>query len=288
MNQELAIEVRDIQKSFERFMLGPLSLNVPTGAIYALIGPNGAGKTTTLDLMFGMGAPDHGEIRIFGLDHARDEVEIKRQAAYMSHEFSYTRWKRAGHVIRFIRDFYPNWNQAYCDDLMRRFGLDAEDVIDNLSWGGQIKLALVLALSRCPRLLVLDEPTSGLDPLARQTLFSELLAAIEDGTRSVLISTHNLADVERFADHIGLIKEGSVLVEGACDQLLESHRHIDFNITGQIPYGATLIEREDDRVRVISDSPDGYVETLRESGATQIRVQPLSLEELFVGLVGKA
>ena len=287
MNQELSVEIRDIQKSFEHFVLGPLSLNVPTGAMYALIGPNGAGKTTTLDLMFGMGAPDHGQIRIFGLDHARDDVEIKRQAAYMSHEFSYARWTRAGHVIRFIRDFYPDWDHAYCDDLMQKFGIHAQDVIASLSWGGQIKLALVLALARRPRLLVLDEPTSGLDLLARQTLFSELLAAIEDGNRSVLISTHNLADVERFADHIGLIKHGKMLAEGACDQLIESHRHIDFHQSGLVPPGATLIERDGDRVRVISDAPDTYIELLKERGATQIRVHPLSLEELFVGLVGR-
>ena len=287
MDQEFAVEIQDLEKSFELFTLGPLSLNVPMGAIYALIGPNGAGKTTTLDLMFGMGAPDHGDIRIFGLDHAQGDVDIKRQAAYMSHEFSYIKWKRAGHAIRFIRDFYPDWDQGYCDGLMQRFGLGSEDVIANLSWGGQIKLALVLALSRRPRLLVLDEPTSGLDPMARQMLFSELLAAIEDGTRSVLVSTHSLADVERFADYIGFIKEGKVLAEGACDQLLESHRHIDFNISGQVPPGASLVEREEDRVRVISDSPDAYTELLRERGATHIRVQPLSLEELFVGLVGK-
>ena len=287
MNQEFAVEIQDLVKTFEGFTLGPLSLKVPAGAIYALIGPNGAGKTTTLDLMFGMGAPDSGEIRILGLDHARDEVEIKRQVAYMSHEFRYTRWKRVGHAVRFIRDFYPDWDHGLCEDLMRRFGLDSEDSIAPLSTGGQIKLALVLALSRRPRILVLDEPTSGLDPLARRELFSELLAAIEDGSRSVLISTHNLADVERFADHIGLIKNGELVAEGACDQLLESHRQIDFTIGGQVPGGAKLIEREGNRVRVISSSPETYVETLKSLGASQIRVQPLSLEELFVGLVGR-
>lgn len=121
MNRSNAIEVRGLMKTFDGFKLGGLDLSVPVGAIYGFIGPNGAGKTTTLDLMFGMGAPDAGEIRILGLDHARDEVAVKLQAAYMSSELRYTQWKLVGHAIEFIRSFYPHWHHGLCDSLMQRF-----------------------------------------------------------------------------------------------------------------------------------------------------------------------
>lgn len=145
----------------------------------------------------------------------------------------------------------------------------------------------MLALARRPKVLVLDEPTSGLDPIARRELFAELLSAIKEGDNTVLMASHNLADLERFADHIGLIDDGKMLLEGASDDLLGRYKHLDFTLAGNIPEGAKLVQREADRVRVITDSPEAYVDLLGKEGAEQIQVRPLSLEELFVGTVGK-
>ena len=202
-----ALEIRGLTKSFEPgFTLGPLDLTVPTGVIYGFVGPNGAGKTTTIDLIFGMGGTDGGSISVFGLDHSRDEVEMKRRVGYVSPELDFRMWGRVGRAIEFIRGFHPSWDDAYCDHLLASLDLNRGDKIGTLSFGAKTKLAIVLALSWRPKLLVLDEPTVGLDAISRQQVFAELLAAVRDESRAVLISSHAIGDVERIADHVGMIK----------------------------------------------------------------------------------
>ena len=286
MRTENAIEIRGLSKHFPRFQLGPLDLSVPSGAMYGLVGPNGAGKTTTLDLIFGLGLRDEGEIRVLGLDHKKDEVRMKLAAAYVSPHTSYASWKYVGRAIQFIRGFYPDWDQAYCDDLLERFNIGNEDKIATLSLGAVIKLGVILALARRPKVLIMDEPTLGLDALSKRELFAELLALMGDEEHTVLMSSHNLADLERFADHIGIINEGTLLVEGSTHQLLETHRQISFTLASEPPAGACLVERDGNKARVMTDSAEDYAEALAGCGATGITVQPVTLEELLVGLVG--
>ena len=160
-----AIEIRGLEKRFPNFTLGPIDITVPTGAIYGLIGPNGAGKTTTLDLIFGMGAKRAGSITVLGLDHLRDEVAMKQQVGYVSPDLNFSSWKTVGKTIEFVRSFYPTWDDVYCDRLLKAFNLDWKAGIGTLSFGAPIKLALLLALSWRPKVLILDEPTVGLDAL---------------------------------------------------------------------------------------------------------------------------
>ncbi|MDE0454104.1 MAG: ABC transporter ATP-binding protein [Gammaproteobacteria bacterium] len=285
MQSTNAIEIRGLTKIFPRFQLGPLDLTVPAGAIYGLVGPNGAGKTTTLDLIFGLGLPEAGEIQVLDYDHRKDETDIKLAAAYVSPHTSFVSWKYVRRAIRFISAFYPDWDQAYCDHLLRRFRIDPDDKIASLSLGGATKLGLVLALARRPRVLIMDEPAIGLDVLSKKDLFAELLALMGDEDHTVLISSHNLADLERFTDHIGIIHEGRLLAEGRTDQLLEAHRQVSFTLGGEPPGGARLVECDGDRQRVLTDSADQYRQALDGCGATGISVQPVTLEELFTGLV---
>lgn len=282
---QYAIEIRGLSKRFPRFELGPLDLTVPAGAMYGLVGPNGAGKTTTLDLIFGLGLRDAGDIRVLGLDHKKDEVAMKRIAAYVSPHTSYVPWKFVGRAIQFIRGFYPEWDQDYCDDLLQRFRIDKEDKIATLSLGNAIKLGVVLALARRPKVLIMDEPTMGLDAISKRELFAELLALMGDEEHTVLISSHNLTDLERFTDHIGIINNGKLLLEGATDHLLENHRQISFRLAGEPPAGALRVARDGDEVRVLTDSAEEYVEALNGCGALGLTMQPVTLEELFVGLV---
>lgn len=286
MQSTNAIEIRGLTKIFPRFQLGPLDLTVPAGAIYGLVGPNGAGKTTTLDLIFGLGLPQSGEIRVLGCDNRKDQIEMKLAAAYVSPHSSYVSWKYVRRVIRFIRAFYPEWEQGYCDQLLKRFKIDPDHKIANLSLGNSIKLGVILALARRPRVLIMDEPTIGLDVLSKQELFAELLALMRDESRTIMISSHNLVDLERFTDHIGVIHEGRLLVEGRTDQLLEAYRQLSFTLSGAPPPGARLVERDGDRQRVLTDAADQYRQVLAGCGATGISVQPVTLEELFTALVG--
>ena len=113
----------DSSKDIRRFQLGPLDLTVPRGAIYGLIGPNGAGKTTTIDLIFGLGRNDAGQVRVLGFDHRADEVALKRRAAYVSPDLNFQVWGKVGKAIRFVRGFYPGWDDTYCAALMKAFHL---------------------------------------------------------------------------------------------------------------------------------------------------------------------
>jgi ABC-2 type transport system ATP-binding protein len=283
-----AIEIRGLRKSFERFTLGPLDLTVPRGAIYGFVGPNGAGKTTAIDLIFGMGARDAGAITVLGLHHLRDEVAMKRQVAYASPELNFRPWGRVGRAIRFVKGFYPSWDDEYCAQLLETFHLGAGEKIATLSFGARTKLSLVLALAWRPRLIVLDEPTVGLDAIARHALFAELLAAVRDDERTVFISSHSIAELERFADHIGMIKDGRLLFEGATAEVLEHYRLVD--LVGDRPVsfesqpGVRVQQHDRNRWRVLIDRRRASMEWIAQQGLVSVGDAPVSLEELFVVL----
>ena len=283
-----AIEIRGLVKNYPAFKLGPLDLTVPRGAIYGLIGPNGAGKTTAIDLIFGMGRNDGGEIRVLGLDHQCGEVELKRRAAYVSPDLNFAVWGKVGKTIRFVRGFYPNWDDAYCAALMKEFHLSDTDKIATLSFGAKTKLSLLLALSRRPEILILDEPTTGLDAVSKQQVFAELLKAVEDGERTVLISSHGLSDIERFADHVGMIKNGRLLLEGRMDEVVDRFRLAEFftvnGTTIQNRDGLTILKRNENRWHALLDQQSGAQDWLQTHGAQQLSLTRLTLEDLFVAL----
>ncbi|MEI9960847.1 MAG: ABC transporter ATP-binding protein [Limisphaerales bacterium] len=284
-----AIEIRGLVKKYPAFQLGPLDLTVPRGAIYGLIGPNGAGKTTAIDLIFGMGKNDAGEIRVLGLDHHRDEIAVKRRAAYVSPDLNFQIWGKVGKAIRFVRGFYPEWDDIYCAQLMKAFHLSDGDKIATLSFGAKTKLSLLLALSRRPEVLILDEPTTGLDAVSKQQVFSELLKAVENGERTVLISSHGLSDIERFADHVGMIKNGKLLLEGRMDEIVDRFRLAEFfsddGTEFQNRAGLTILKRNKNRWHALIDQKSDVQSWMKTRGAKEISLTRVTLEDLFVALV---
>lgn len=284
-----AIEIHGLCKKFHRFTLGPLDLTVPRGAIYGLIGPNGVGKTTTMDLIFGMGGNDAGTIRVAGFDHRKEAVQLKQHTAYASPELNFQVWGKVGKAIRFVRGFYPGWDDAYSTALMKAFHLGAGDRIATLSSGANTKLGLLMALARRPDVLVLDEPLSGLDAISKQQLFSELLKTVEDGKRTVLISSHNLSDLERFADHLGLLKNGKLLLEGRTDEVVERYRLAEFfthngTMLENPPEGLLILKWNENRWRALLDQRSGAQEWLQRQGIHDLSLTRLTLEDLFVAL----
>lgn len=284
-----AIEIRGLTKRYPRFALGPLDLTVPSGAIYGLIGPNGAGKTTTMDLVFGMGKNDTGTIRVLGFDHRSQAVQLKQHAAYASPELNFQIWGKVGKAVRFVRGFYPGWDDAYCVALMKAFHLGAQDRIATLSSGAQTKLSLLLALARRPEVLILDEPLNGLDAVSKQQLFGELLKAVQDGRRTVLISSHNLSDLERFADHVGLLKNGRLLLEGPTDQVVERYRLAEFftpngTTLESSPEGLLILKWNGNRWRALLDQRSDAQVWLERLGVRDLSLTRLTLEDLFVAL----
>jgi len=288
MKTSPAIEIRALEKRYPRFTLGPLDLTVPSGSIYALIGPNGAGKTTLIDQIFGMGSPDAGAIKVLGLDHSLDEVAVKQRCGYAGPELNFAVWGRIEKAIRFHRGFRPTWDDAHCERLMQAFGLSAQDRIATLSFGSRTKLALLLALAWHPQVLILDEPTTGLDAHSKRAVFSELLGIVKDETRTVMVSSHQLADMERFADRLGVLHQGKLVAEGATAELVERHVLAEFDAENAEPLkdltGVHVQEHEGSRWRAVLDTITCPLESLRTRGARDVRTQPLSLEELFLAL----
>jgi ABC-2 type transport system ATP-binding protein len=282
------IEIRGLTKTFRKFKLGPLNLTVPQGAIYGFIGPNGAGKTTTIDLMLGMGAEEGGTITVLGKDHRREAVEMKQQVGYVSPELNFGTWRKVGNAIRFVKGFYPGWDDAYCMHLLEVFKLSLSDSISTLSFGSKIKLSLLLALAHKPALLILDEPTVGLDAVTKQDLFSQLLALVEDGNHTVFISSHSLADIERFADHVGMIKDGKLIIEGSTDEIISRYRIVDFvrNSGGRMESlpGVQILAEASGKYRALVDRQKWLEEAGQKLGLQEISASPVTLEELFVSL----
>ncbi|MEO0447671.1 MAG: ABC transporter ATP-binding protein [Verrucomicrobiota bacterium] len=292
MNEQegMALTTRGLTKSFSRFQLGPLDMNVPRGSIYGFVGPNGSGKTTTLDLIYGMGTAEAGEVTLAGLDAFGDEVAAKRKAAYVATDLVYSSWGKVWKAIRFVRGFYPDqWDDDHCLELLKRFGIGTQDRIATLSFGNRTKLALVLALAWKPEVLILDEPSTGLDAIAKQELFGELLDIVSDVERTVLVSSHNLGDVERFADHLGILKDGQMIHEGPTSDIVDRYRMVDVTLAeGAEPKplpGLTVVERRNGLARLLVDQQQIGIHALPGHGYEMKNQSPVTLEDLFVALL---
>jgi ABC-2 type transport system ATP-binding protein len=286
---EAAINVRGLVCRLGRFQLGPLTMSAPKGAVLAFIGPNGAGKTTTMDLIMGLGRPDAGEIEVLGLRQPDDEVPIRSRVAYVNPDLSFAAWGRVGRALDFVSGFYPDWDHARCERLLREFDLKRGDRINALSFGARIKLSLVMALARDAELLLLDEPTVGLDVNARLKLFAEILDFMKREGRTVVISSHQLADLERLADHVAILDKGRLIAFGRMDELVDRYARLDVLISsgGAMPAldGVRWQAREGDRARLLLDRSKADEGVLAPFGIEVVAETPMTLEELFVALV---
>lgn len=283
-----ALEIRGLTKHHPGFTLGPLDLTVPAGTIYGFVGPNGAGKTTTIDLIFGLGRENAGTITVHGLDHRRDEKAMKLKTGYVGPDMVHTSWGRIGRIVSFVRGFYPTWDEGYARQLMEALGLHPDASVSTLSFGAKIKLSLLLALAWRPQLLVLDEPTVGLDAISKRQVFAELLSAVQDEGRSVLISSHALSDIERLADHVGMIRNGQRVFEGPMADVLDRFRIVDLPaqqgamLEGRA--GVLVQQKAEGRWRVLIDQRELPVASFAQQGLTPLGEAEPSLEDLFVAL----
>jgi ABC-2 type transport system ATP-binding protein len=284
-----AISIRGLEKRFGHFRLGPLDMEVPRAAIYGLIGPNGAGKTTLIDLMLGIGSADAGEIELMELSPAASEVEIKRRVGYVSPDLNFQAWRRVGRLLEFHRRILPGWDEAYCQRLLGAFDVRREERILDLSFGARIKLGLVLALARRPELLLLDEPTIGLDLVSKQQAVAECLAAVEDFGCTVLISSHGLGDIERIATHLGFLRQGRMILEGRCTDILARFRRVSFRADNGASFGnlegVFVQAREGERWRVIIDAEGDALSAIKARGGTSIEAFPVELEDVFISMM---
>jgi ABC-2 type transport system ATP-binding protein len=198
------------------------------------------------------------------------------------------RWMRVSDAIRFCRPLYPTWNDSRCDELLKLFALDAGKKVKHLSKGNVVKLALLLAMAHEPEVLILDEPMAGLDPLVRDDLLDGVLRTLCDRERTLIFSSHTMGDVQRMADRIGILDEGTLLYDGSIDALLNGTKRIravlsNGSVPGHRPEG-TICDRVADREWLITvrDFSQEKVSRLMAGGTiSHVDVLDLNLEEIF-------
>lgn len=220
------LEITDLRKSFKDFRLEDITFTLPEGYIMGLIGPNGAGKTTIIKLILNMLKKDNGKITVMGYDSVADEQQIKANTGVVFDSNCFSDEWKVSQVEKYISPFYPDWSSNKFNELLHRFQIDSSKKVKDLSKGMKMKLMLACSLSYDAKLLILDEPTSGLDPVSRDELLNILSKYIEDGCHSVLFSTHITEDLERIADYITYIKNGSMFYTGGKDEFVSMFRII--------------------------------------------------------------
>ncbi|MCR5808373.1 MAG: ABC transporter ATP-binding protein [Clostridiales bacterium] len=204
------LSVKSLRKQYPSFLLDDISFDLEPGCIMGFIGRNGAGKTTTMKAMLNLIKRDGGSVFVDGMDFFENESECKQKIGFIMGEFNCYMRSKLKTIADVTKRFYKEWDDSAYKGYLEKFSLDENKKIRELSAGMRVKFALALALSHNAKLLILDEPTSGLDPVSRNELLDVLRSLVEDGTRSVLFSTHIISDLEKCADFIGYIKNGKL------------------------------------------------------------------------------
>ena len=217
-----AIEIKDLIKQFDNFMLGPINLAIPKGTIVGYIGQNGAGKSTTIKLLLGLLNKDSGEIKI--LDEINpNSVALKDKLGIVFDDLLVPEEMTLVDVEKFCSRVYSKWNKNSFYKFKEKFNLPDKKIIKNYSRGMKMKLSMAVALSHNAELLILDEATSGLDPIVREEILDLLLDFMQDENHTILISSHILSDLEKVADYIAFINDGKILFMETKDELKENY-----------------------------------------------------------------
>lgn len=223
------LEINNVSKHYKDFSLKNINISLDRGFVMGFIGPNGAGKSTTIRLIMNLIKKDSGEIKIFGFDHIKDELQIKEKIGFVYDENHFYEELTVKEMKNIIRPFYKNWDENAFLTYVKKFGLPLNKQIKQLSKGMKMKFSLAVALSHHAELLIMDEPTSGLDPLIRSELLHILRSLMEDENKAIFFSTHITSDLEKIADYITIINNGEIILSKPMDELLEQYAIVKGN-----------------------------------------------------------
>jgi ABC-2 type transport system ATP-binding protein len=224
-----AIRTENLVKKFRKVTaLDGINLDVPEGAIYALIGPNGAGKTTAIKVLMNIFPATRGRAEVLGTDSARLRGVAFTSIGYVSENQELPGWMDLRHLRDFLRPFYPTWDLELERELVTQLDLPADRKLSKVSRGMRMKAAMLVALSYHPKLIVLDEPFGGLDPLVRDQLIEALLERASEAT--IFVSSHDLAEIENLASHVGYLEEGHLRFSEERAALLQRFREVELTL----------------------------------------------------------
>ena len=286
------IEVKNVVKTFDGFhALDGATLTVPTGSVYGLVGPNGAGKSTIIRHLTGIYRQDAGEVSIAG-ETVWENAALKARIAAIPDDWFYYAQSNVRDMMRFYKGMYPNFSTERYEKLKSVFNIDEKRTIRRLSKGMQKQVAFWLTLSCMPDYLILDEPVDGLDPVMRRQIWSLMMGDVAERGTTVLVSSHNLRELEDVCDHVGIMDKGTVLLERSLAQLQDNMVKLQV----VLPDGMADIP---DEVPVLHASKIGRIHTIimrmnAEEATARLAVYnpllvdavPLTLEEIFIYELG--
>ncbi len=287
------IEVKNLVKTFDGFRaLDNATLTVPTGAVYGLVGPNGAGKSTLIRNLCGIYQPDSGTIRYDG-GAVYENPDIKRRVVTIGDDWYYFPQASIAEMARFYEGVYPQFSRERYNKLKDAFPLNEKQMIRRMSKGMQKQAAFWLAMSCMPDYLILDEPVDGLDPVMRRQVWSLLLGDVAEHGTTVLVSSHNLRELEDVCDHVGMLSHGKVLIERSLSDLQDN------TVKLQVAYKTAEEPSLPAELKILHRSHVGRVYTyIMRGNASEIQRRmaitdpvlmeaiPLTLEEIFIYELG--
>lgn len=273
----LALDIRNLNKKYPHFQIKDVSFQLEQGYIMGFIGANGAGKTTTIKSILNMIQVDGGEICIFGKNIAEHELELKQDIGCAFGDIDFYTRSKIKTLTHITKKFYKNWNDETYYSYLKRFKLDENKKIAELSTGMKVKYSLALALSHGAKLLILDEPTSGLDPVARDDLLDIFQELIVDGEVSILFSTHITSDLEKCADFITFIENGQIIASSEKNDFMESYRLLSGS-EGQL----REVQERLISYKINSFGFTGLIQTKDLDPASNLKTTMPSLEEIMI------
>ncbi len=220
---ENILEVQNLCKKYSGFELKNINMELPKGMIMGLIGENGAGKTTTIKSILNIINIDNGNIKILGLEMAKNEKKIKEDIGTVLDDSFLSEYLNITDINKIMKNIYKNWDETLYFKYIEQFKLPKDKIFREYSSGMKMKLKIAVALSHHPKLLILDEPTSGLDPVARNDILDIFQDFIQDEEHSILVSSHITSDLEHIADYIAFIDDGKLIFTKPKDELLENY-----------------------------------------------------------------
>lgn len=291
MSKEV-IKIKNLSKYYGNIMgVKDINLTINQGEIFGFIGPNGAGKSTTIRAMLNFLFPTSGKIEIFGLDSVEDSNLIKEKVGYVPSEVNYYDYMKVRDLFNFNKSLYPNVTQKEIDRLCKLFDLNTNRKINKLSFGNKKKVAIIQALMFNPQLLIFDEPTNGLDPLIQNKLFDELLTRQKQGV-TIFLSSHNLREVEKYCDRVGIVRNGKIIDVKKIDQLnnknikkvvIKLMKKINLSLEGI----SDLIYKNKELSFKYKGEISKLLNALVKVEVLDINIIPLSLEEDFLDYYGE-
>src|SRR3984885_10782223 len=287
------IQTENLSKRFRSAsVLNEITLTVPAGAIYALVGANGAGKTTLIKALMNIFPPTSGRAQVLGIECRSLAGKDFQRIGYLSENQEMPDWMTVEAMLDYLRPFYPRWDRALEQELVRQFDLPLKRKLKHLSRGMRMKAAFASSLAYRPKLIVLDEPFSGLDPLVRDEIIEGLLDRAPETT--ILLSSHDLAEIESFASHVGYLEQGRILFSEEMPVLSGRFREIIITLSipsslpQKIPPTWLQLEAGDSVIRFVDSNFRGQ-ETAQElaeifPSAGDIAMEPMQLRSIFLAL----